>query len=96
MTTQDTIDKLKKLSHEVNANYHAEILGIFGSYAREEYNQDSDIDIIVKFQERASLLDQSALSNFLRDKLGMKVDVLSENAIRNEIKESIQNNIIYL
>jgi uncharacterized protein len=51
---------------------------IFGSVARQEDTPDSDIDILVRFRDGASLLDQSNLTIELCDLLGVRVDVVSE------------------
>ena len=96
MTTQEILEKLKVLNPEANEKFNADIIGIFGSYARGENSLESDLDILVNFSDRASLLDQCALSNFLNDKLEINVDVLSEKAIRNEVRESILNDAVYL
>jgi predicted nucleotidyltransferase len=67
---------------------------IFGSVARGEAGPESDIDILVKMEEGRSLLDISALILDLKDLLGVKVDVVSEDGIywllrRRILKEAI-------
>lgn len=54
---------------------------IFGSVARGEAGPQSDIDLLVKMEEGRSLLDLSALVQDLRDLLGVKVDVVSEDGL---------------
>lgn len=54
---------------------------IFGSIARGEAGPGSDIDLLVKMDEGRSLLDLSALALELRDLLGVKVDVVSEDGL---------------
>ena len=54
---------------------------IFGSVARGEAGPQSDIDLLVKMEEGRSLLDLSALAQDLRDLLGIKVDVVSEDGL---------------
>lgn len=54
---------------------------IFGSVARGESSDDSDIDLLVKMEEGRSLLDLSALVLDLRELLGVKVDVVSEDGL---------------
>lgn len=53
----------------------------FGSVARGEAGSESDIDLLVKMEEGRSLLDLSALVQDLRDLLGIKVDVVSEDGL---------------
>jgi predicted nucleotidyltransferase len=54
---------------------------IFGSVVRGESSPQSDIDLLVKMEEGRSLLDLSALLLDLRELLGVKVDVVSEDGI---------------
>ena len=55
---------------------------VFGSIARHEDGPDSDIDILVRFRDGASLLDQSTLAIELAELLGVQVDVVSEGGLR--------------
>jgi len=54
---------------------------VFGSIARNEDTPDSDIDVLVRFREGATLLDQSALAIELSELLGVHVDVVSEGGL---------------
>ena len=96
MTRPEIIENLRNLREEASRNYKAEILGIFGSYAREESREGSDLDVLVRFGGGASLFDLSGLTECLEEKLGVKVDVLSERAIRNEIRDKILSDTVYI
>ena len=61
--------------------YGAKKIAIFGSYARDEAKPESDIDIIVEFSERKSLLDLVGIEQELSDALGVKADLLTEKSI---------------
>jgi predicted nucleotidyltransferase len=63
------------------AKHGAQKPRIFGSVARGEAGPESDIDLLVKMEEGRSLLDLSALALDLRDLLGVKVDVVSEDGL---------------
>ena len=56
---------------------------VFGSIARDMDTPDSDIDILVRFRDGASLLDQSNLAIELGQLLGVHVDVVSEGGLRD-------------
>lgn len=84
-----TIRILKDLEKQIRKEYKAEIVGLFGSYVRGEQKESSDLDIIVRFLEGATLFDFVGLADFLEEKLHIKVDVLSERAIRDELKDQI-------
>jgi len=59
----------------------AKKIAVFGSYARGEEKPKSDIDILVEFSERKSLLDLVGIEQELSDTLGIKVDLLTEKSI---------------
>jgi len=70
-------------------------VGIFGSYARGDNKKDSDIDILVKFKESPSLLTLIKLENDLSEILGVKVDLVTTGALKNNrIKKSIKKDLI--
>ncbi len=74
--------------------YNPERIGIFGSYARNENSNSSDIDILVKFRSTLSLLQIVHIENLISQKLGIKADLVTEGALKNEaIKESINKDL---
>lgn len=65
--------------------YNPERIGLFGSFVRREDKPDSDIDILVRFKETISLLDLVRIQRELSEILQKKVDLITEQAIKNEI-----------
>ena len=63
------------------AKHGAQNLRVFGSAARGEAGPESDVDLLVRMEEGRSLLDLSALVLDLRELLGVKVDVVSEDGL---------------
>ena len=69
-------------------------LGIFGSFARNEQNANSDIDLLVKFKNTPSLLQLIKIENDLSKKLGFKVDLITEGSLKNNrIKAQIKRDL---
>ncbi len=68
-------------------------LAIFGSYARGDFSKKSDLDLLVRFSKEAddaiSLLDIVGIEQELSEKLNVKVDLLTEEAISPYIKKYI-------
>lgn len=68
-------------------------LGLFGSYARDEQHEHSDVDILVSFN-RAVGFEFIELKYYLEELLGCKVDLVTEAAlkplIRNEVLQQVQ------
>ena len=64
-------------------------LGVFGSVARGESTAQSDLDLLVSFQSRKSLLEVVALERQLTHALGRPVDLLTEAAISPYLRPAI-------
>jgi predicted nucleotidyltransferase len=58
-------------------------IGIFGSYARNENRPDSDLDILINLRSSISLLQLVHIERELSELLGVKVDLVSDGAIKN-------------
>lgn len=75
--------------------YNPVTIGIFGSFARGENKKESDLDILVEFKESPSLLTLIKLENDLSEILGIKVDLITNGALKNKrIKKSIKKDLI--
>jgi len=74
--------------------YNPERIGIFGSFARKEETPESDIDILVKFNDTLSLLDLAKIHRELSQILGKEVDLVTEASVKNErLKKYIYNDL---
>ncbi|RZN38356.1 MAG: hypothetical protein EF813_05030 [Methanosarcinales archaeon] len=62
---------------------------IFGSFARGDAEENSDLDILVEFRGEKSLLDLVGLKLELEDSLGISVDVLTYNALHPAIRDRV-------
>ncbi|MEZ5690956.1 MAG: nucleotidyltransferase family protein [Rickettsiales bacterium] len=80
----------------IAAKYHAENIRIFGSVVRGSAKEDSDIDILVSFLPKASLLDEAGLERELNEVIGQHVDVIGDDVIREEFKQYILNEAVTL
>lgn len=69
---------------------------VFGSFARGDNNQDSDIDILVTFDRSAkvSLFDHIGMTYDLEDILGMEVDLVTEGTLLPRVASSVENDKI--
>ncbi|MBF0592931.1 MAG: nucleotidyltransferase family protein [Nitrospirae bacterium] len=76
--------------------YNARILGIFGSVARGDDNDNSDIDVLVDFTEKADLFDCVGLELFLEERFNRSVDVVPNDTIRSEIRDAVMKDAIYI
>ena len=65
------------------------MVGVFGSMVRGEAKKKSDIDLIIRFSKRKSLLAVVRLERELSEALGRKVDLLTEGVISPHLREQI-------
>lgn len=88
------VAKLRRHYPELAADFHVHSLGVFGSYVRHEERPDSDLDLLVTFDEVPSLLTFLALENQLSDLLGVKVDLVMKDALKPRIGERILSEVV--
>lgn len=73
----------------IAGKYGARKLRIFGSVACGQSNSQSDVDILVEFDAKSSLLDHVALMQDLEDLLGRRVDIVNEKALHWYIRDRV-------
>jgi uncharacterized protein len=88
------LGQLASLKETVRSRYKAQLLGVFGSYARKEQKQGSDIDILVHFESGATLFDVVELEYFLLEELGIKPDIVSDKRLKPRLKPFILKDLI--
>jgi len=89
-----SLDVLRRHLPDLEERFDVRSLGVFGSYVRHEENDDSDLDILVSFETAPSLLRFLALENHLSDLLGVKVDLVMENALKPQIGARILSEVV--
>ncbi len=78
------------------AKYGAYNVRVFGSVARGEADEQSDVDLLVNMEKGRSLLDLGGLLMDLEDLLGCKVDVVTEKGLRERIRERVLKEAVVL
>lgn len=73
--------------------FHPTKIGIFGSMARGEATQNSDIDILYNLKETIGLFKLIGLKQTLEEKLNLKVDLVSEKYVNPKLKPHILNDL---
>jgi len=81
---------------ELRNDYMVYRLGIFGSFARGEETESSDIDILVEFSESVDLFHFIRLQYFLSELLGRKIDLVTPDALKPMIKDQIIGEVQYV
>ncbi len=86
-------DKLMKAIVMGLRKQGAKKIALFGSYARNQENRKSDLDIIVEFKKKKSFLDIVRIERELSEKLGVKIDLLTEKSISPLIIDNIKKDM---
>lgn len=74
--------------------YGVDSLGLFGSYVRQEARADSDLDVLVRFHRTPGLIRFIELENYLSDLLGVKVDLVMEDALKPRVGRRIHKEVM--
>jgi hypothetical protein len=96
MTLEDLLQAKREDILKVCARYGAHNVRVFGSVARGEADEQSDIDLMVDFEPGRSLLDHAGLWLALQELLGGKVDVVSSRGIKARIRERVLQEAVSL
>jgi predicted nucleotidyltransferase len=96
-TTNEVKQILAEYKEEIRQKYGVRVVGIFGSYARGEQKEASDVDILVEI-ERPIGFKFFGLWDEIENLLGVKVDILTTNAVKQKkmLWESIKEDLIYV
>lgn len=86
---------IQQLKPELAEKFHVQSIGLFGSIVRDDYSADSDIDIIVDFDQPVGI-EFIDLADFMEQKLQKKVDLVSKNGIKEKYFKVIEKEIVYV
>jgi predicted nucleotidyltransferase len=97
-TQKQILDFISKNKSFLNQQFHVSKIGLFGSYARNEQTENSDIDLIVDFEEDTNnLYDiKIELKKFFKENLNINVDICREKYIKPFYKTRIIKETIYV
>ena len=96
MTREDVLTILRKHKPDLQKRYPLASIELFGSYARNEQTPDSDIDILVEFNQPVGYEFIDLLIEFETIFAGHKVDLLSKNGIKPHYRPYIVEDIIHV
>lgn len=91
----DIETKLQQIKPILTDKFHVSRIGYFGSYAREQQTESSDLDLLVEFSQPVGW-SFFTLERFLEQSLGLRVDLVTREALKERIKESILNQVRYI
>jgi predicted nucleotidyltransferase len=95
-TQTEVLQMLAQQKSSLLETYQITRLGIFGSYARGEQTDESDIDILVEYDKAPTLYQIIELRDDLSELFAIKVDVVTKNGLKARIRERVLAEVIYL
>ncbi|MBB4081149.1 hypothetical protein GGR28_003797 [Lewinella aquimaris] len=99
MTSSNLLKTLRENNYEIKKRFHAEIVAIYGSYARDEQSHDSDLDILYRIEnpEKFGLVEIDGLENYLKNLVDVSsVDLVNEKYVNPIIQLEIENELLYV
>jgi len=96
MITLETLREKREAILQIARRYGAHDIRVFGSVARGDAGESSDVDLIVRFDPGRSLFDHGGLVMDLQELLGVKVDVISEAGMRERFRKHVMKEAIPL
>ncbi|AEJ61891.1 DNA polymerase beta domain protein region [Spirochaeta thermophila DSM 6578] len=96
MNRQELISLLRTLKPVLEDRYRIRSIALFGSFARDEQTQSSDIDLLVEFEEEADLFDLVGASQYLEKHLHRPVDLVSSRALGENLQESVRKDVVFV
>jgi len=91
VTRIDALEKIRTSYGEIRSRFGVKKLAIFGSVARDEAREDSDVDVLVEFEGVADFDRFMDLKFYLEDLLGSPVDLVTRNALRPQMRPIIED-----
>jgi len=92
----NAIELLRNHEDAIKANYHVSKIGIFGSFARGEAKDSSDVDVLVEFEKGYKTFDNfMELKFYLENIFARKIDLVTVEALRPQLKDDILKEVSY-
>ena len=93
-SSQTVLAQLAALLPALREDYGVRSLSVFGSYARGEQGEGSDLDLLVEFDEVPGLLGFARLQLDLGDRLGIPVDLFTRPMLKPRIAPSVEADLV--
>jgi uncharacterized protein len=88
---------LKENKDMFKREFHVSKLGLFGSYARGEATEKSDIDLLIEFDGEVDIFETKfMIREFIKNQLGKEVDICREKYLKSYAKDKILSEVIYV
>ena len=96
MNRAQVLAQLQRHRQEIEQRFAIKHLSVFGSAARDELRQDSDIDVLVEFEGPATFDGYMELKFYLEELLGRTVDLVTHDAVKPRMRPLIEREAIHV
>ena len=87
--------KLLSIKPVLTDRFHVSSIGYFGSYSTGQQNEQSDLDLLVEFSQPVGW-EFFTLERYLEQAIGLRIDLVTRNSLKEQIKESILKQVQYI
>ena len=94
--TSDILDQLRGMRYELKERYHIRSIGIFGSYSRKHQTEQSDLDLVVEFDQPIGMMAFVHLKDLISDRLNIKVDLVTPEGLHPLIRDQVMHEVVYV
>ena len=95
ITKTDILNKLSDLKPILYKDYSVKQIGLFGSFSDDSNTDESDIDLLVEFEKPIGW-KYFSLEIYLETIFGRKIDLVTKNALKEQIKDDILSQVKYV
>ena len=95
LTKNEILSKLRELKPTLYKEYSIKEIGLFGSFSDDTFTENSDIDILVELEKPIGWKFFS-LELYLEKIFNRKIDLVTKNALKKQIKDSILKKVNYV
>lgn len=96
MQKEQVLSILQAHKDEICQRFGVRHLAVFGSTARAESHDNSDVDVLVDYDGPATSDQYFGLLFFLEDTLGCPIDLVTEQALRKELRPYVERDAVYV
>ena len=96
MNRQEILTRLTNHAGQIRQLFSVRKLSIFGSVARDQADENSDVDILVEFAKKPNFDCFMDLKFYLEDLLGTRIDLVTRNALRPRMSQLIEQELIHV
>jgi len=94
MSRQRILEALAQRQQEIAARFRVKRLALFGSAARDEMREDSDVDVLVEFEGPPTFRGYFDLKDYLEALLGRTVDLVTEGGLKPRARRHVERDLI--